>query len=105
MKMSILSQNNLLHFISQARELLHSPFPVTTMAVATTLFVVFLVALLMLSSDSQACVFNNKMESHDLFRALGFDASAMEPGQNKSVSGPTKLEYRARPAGPNLLHH
>ncbi|GFS45620.1 hypothetical protein Acr_00g0097090 [Actinidia rufa] len=75
------------------------------MAVAAKLFVVFLVALLMLSSDSQARVFNNRMESHDLFSALGFDATSMERGQNKSASGSTMVEDRVVPSGPNPLHH
>ena len=75
------------------------------MAAAAKLFVVFFVTLLMLSTGSQARVFNNKMESHDLFRALGFNASTMERGQNKSVSGAMKLEDRTAPAGPDPHHH
>ena len=75
------------------------------MAAAAKLFVVFLVALLMLSSDSQARVYNNKMESHGLFRALGFDASAMEHDQNKSVLDEKNSEDRAAPEGPDPLHH
>ncbi|GFS34755.1 hypothetical protein Acr_00g0035780 [Actinidia rufa] len=59
----------------------------------------------MLSSDSQARVFNNKMESHDLFHALDFDASAMEHDQNKSVLDEKMSEDRAAPEGPDPQHH